>query len=251
MIQMVPEFLPEIIATLIHSTKMAVLTGAGISAESGVPTFREAQTGLWALYDPQELATANAFQRDPRLVWEWYQWRREIVRQALPNPAHFTLVDFARRVPRFTLITQNVDGLHQQAGSPGVIELHGNIFRTICFEARHPVETWLESSQIPPACPVCGSLLRPDVVWFGEALPEEALNAAWQAVGSCDVFLSVGTSTMVEPAALLPYYARERGAVVIEINPQQTPLSKFANYSLHGPAGVILPALFHAAWGES
>lgn len=245
---MSPEFPPALIGVLSSSARMAVLTGAGISAESGVPTFRQAQTGLWARYNPQELATSLAFQRDPQLVWDWYEWRRDIIRQAVPNPAHYSLVELARSIPEFTLITQNVDGLHQQAGSQDVIELHGNIFRTICFEAHHPVEKWFVTDQKPPLCPICGSLLRPGVVWFGEALPEKALQAAWKASETSDIFLAIGTSTIVEPAASLPFVAQQCGAVVVEINPQPTPLTGVADYSLRGPAGEILPQLLKAVW---
>jgi NAD-dependent deacetylase len=246
---MIHDFSPQLISALASSTRVAALTGAGISAESGVPTFRQPQTGLWAQYDPQELATPSAFSRDPQLVWSWYEWRRGIISQSKPNPGHFALVEFARRIPEFSLVTQNVDGLHQQAGSPGVIELHGNIFRNICFDARHPIDSWPATQDKPPLCPLCGSLLRPDVVWFGEAMPGEALEAAWSAAESCNIFLSIGTSTIVEPAASLPFMASECGAIVVEINPQPTPLSRIASYSLRGPAGEILPGLVEAVWG--
>lgn len=222
---------------------VAVLTGAGISAESGVPTFREAQTGLWAQYDPQELATPQAFQRNPKLVWEWYAWRRELVSQAQPNPGHLALVELAALVPKFTLITQNVDGLHQRAGSQNVVCLHGNITETKCYAHDHMVPQWPASAAVPPTCPTCGSWLRPNVVWFGENLPVAALNTAVAAAQSCDLFFTIGTSALVQPAASLPLRAAERGATLVEVNPQPTPLTRLADFVLTGPAGLVLPAL--------
>ncbi len=255
---------------LIHAVRaarrIAVLTGAGISAESGVPTFRDAQTGpsagsgqsLWAKYDPTELATPEAFRRNPRLVWEWYAWRRGLVSKAQPNPGHVALVELeshlslaqppAGDASRFTLITQNVDGLHQRAGSRNIIELHGNLNRTKCFAEEVVIEGWQETGAAPPRCPRCGGLLRPDVVWFGEALPRQALAGAVEAASTCEVFLSIGTSALVQPAASLPYMALERGAVVVEINPDETSLTADATCALRGPAGVVLPALLQAAW---
>ena len=234
---------PQLITTLRHATHITVLTGAGTSAESGVPTFRDAQTGLWAQYDPQELATVAAFQRQPRLVWEWYEWRRGLVAQARPNPGHLALVELEHLVPHFTLITQNVDGLHQQAGSHHVIELHGNIRRSKCFAEDTVVESWPETADIPPHCPRCGSLLRPDVVWFGESLPQMALYTAVQAARQCQVFLTIGTSGLVQPAASLPLTAKQAGATVIEINPHPTPLTPYMTFTLPGPSGKLLPRL--------
>src|SRR6266404_933307 len=222
---------------------VAVLTGSGISAESGVPTFREAQTGLWSRFKPEDLATPEAFKRNPKLVWEWYAWRGELVSGAQPNAGHVALVEWQRRVPQFTLITQNVDGLHQRAGSGNVIELHGNIGRTKCFEENRIVEKWPETGEAPPRCPRCGGHLRPDVVWFGETLPVEALERAVAAARSCDLFLSIGTSTVVHPAASLPFEALEQGATVVEINPDSTPLTAHAHHVLKGPAGRVLPEL--------
>ncbi|GJM40131.1 MAG: NAD-dependent protein deacylase [Ardenticatenaceae bacterium] len=240
------EFSKKLIETLQHCNHVAVLTGAGISAESGVPTFREAQTGLWAKYDPQELATPQAFQRNPKLVWDWYAWRRELVNRAAPNPGHFALVELANLVPKFTLITQNVDGLHQQAGSEPVICLHGNIMETKCYAHNHFIDRLPENDDVPPKCPTCGSLLRPNVVWFGENLPAEALQTAVQASQSCDIFFSIGTSALVHPASTLPMYALENKAMFVEINPQPTPLTRWANEVLTGPSGEILPALVEA-----
>ena len=232
---------------LSRARSIAVLTGAGISAESGIPTFRDALTGLWERFKPEELATPEAFLAHPKRVWEWYAWRREKVAAALPNPGHVALAELERkciaRDANFTLITQNVDGLHQVAGSRNVIELHGNIRRVKCFDHHHPVDAWAESGQIPPRCPHCGSMLRPDVVWFGELLPDDALETAMRAARSCDVFLSVGTSAVVEPAASLPLVARQAGAMVIEVNPETTPLTAAAQISLRGAAGAILPPM--------
>jgi NAD-dependent deacetylase len=242
------EFPPGLIAALRSARSVTVLTGAGISAESGVPTFRDAQTGLWAKYSPQELATPDAFRRNPRLVWDWYAWRREMVGIVEPNPGHLALAALERRLETFVLITQNVDGLHQRAGSRKVIELHGNLQRVKCCDEGSlvplsEVQKLAAGGEIPPRCPNCGGLLRPDVVWFGEILPAENLNAAWEASGACDLFFSVGTSGMVEPAASLPQIALQSGAVVVEVNLMETPLSREATYVLPGPAGVILPAL--------
>ncbi|MEO8427496.1 MAG: NAD-dependent deacylase [Verrucomicrobiota bacterium] len=242
------DFPAEVIEKLRSARGVAVLTGAGTSAESGVPTFREAQTGLWARFNPAELATPAAFLRNPQLVWEWYAWRRQLVAQAKPNAAHRALTELEQRIPEFSLITQNVDGLHQRAGNRRVIELHGNILRTKCFEENVVVETWKETGEVPPRCPRCGGRLRPDVVWFEETLPPEALNSAIQAARACDLFLSIGTSTVVHPAASLPYEALERGAMIIEVNPEITPLTGEARHSFHGPAGVVLPALLRTAW---
>ena len=224
------------------------LTGSGISVESGVPTFRDAQTGLWSRFKPEELATPAAFQRNPKMVWEWYAWRRELVAKAQPNAGHLALVELERRAARLTLVTQNVDGLHQRAGSRNVIELHGNITRTKCFVENVPVDRWKETDDVPPRCPRCGGLLRPDVVWFNEPLPEEAIERAIAASGDCDVFLCIGTSNQVYPAASLPFLALESGAIVIEINPSPTPLTAKADYVFEAAAGQALPELVKAVW---
>jgi NAD-dependent deacetylase len=221
---------------------MVVLTGSGISAESGVPTFREAQTGFWERFDPQELATPGAFDRDPELVWDWYAWRRDLVAQAAPNPGHLALAEMQELDQNLTLVTQNVDGLHQRAGSRDVVELHGNIGRAKCSVEGVEVEEF-EESRSPPVCPSCGAPLRPDVVWFGEMLPPGALDAASEAARGADLFLSVGTSGLVYPAAALPYEALESGAALVEINPEGTPLTPHADYALRGPAGDVLPRL--------
>jgi NAD-dependent deacetylase len=233
----------ELIKALRDARRVTVLTGAGVSAESGVPTFRDAQTGLWAKYSPEELATPRAFQRNPKLVWDWYAWRRQLVASAQPNPGHAALAQMAKLWPQFDLITQNVDGLHQRAGSTNVVELHGNIDRTKCFSEGTIISAWPETDETPPRCPTCGGYLRPDVVWFEESLPEHELQLAQMAASTCDVFLSIGTSALVYPAAGLPMMAQERGATVVEINPQPTPLSSSAHYVLRGAAGVVLPTL--------
>ena len=239
---------PELIDRLRRARRVAVLTGAGISAESGVPTFREAQTGLWARYNPEELATPDAFQRNPKLVWEWYSWRQQRVRQAEPNAGHRALVEMEQRIAEFTLIPQTVDGLHRRAGSHQILELHGNLFRAKCSSEDRPVESWPDSEEIPPRCPRCGGLLRPDVVWFGEMLPAATLRAAEHAAATAELFFSIGTSALVYPAADLPFAALNAGAAVVEINPQPTPLSPHVTFSLNGAAGQILPALIAAAW---
>lgn len=229
--------------------RVTVLTGAGVSAESGVPTFRDAQTGLWANFRPEDLATPRAFRRNPKLVWEWYAWRREKVATVSPNPAHHALVELEKLFPDFHLITQNVDGLHQRAGSRNVIELHGNITRTKCFEENTVVAEWPDTGDVPPKCPRCGGLLRPDVVWFEESLPEEELHLAQRASAACDVFLSIGTSSFVYPAAGLPTAALHAGATVVEINPKPTPFTAQAHHALAGPAGIVLPELLEALCG--
>lgn len=252
------DFPPPLLTALRTAHAVAVLTGAGISAESGVPTFRDAQTGLWAQYDPTELATPQAFQRDPKLVWEWYAWRRELVGAAHPNLGHIALAELEHHLTacqsRFTLITQNVDGLHRQAGSENVLELHGNIYRTKCFRENEVVQEWVDTGDVPPLCPRCGAYLRPDVVWFNESLPQPEWRAAVEATTSCDLFLCIGTSALVQPAASLPYNALESGAIVVEINLSETPLSQSTNsnrfYNLRGKAGELLPQLVTATWDE-
>jgi NAD-dependent deacetylase len=242
---------PESLVTMLRSTqKVAVLTGSGISAESGVPTFRDAQTGLWARYDSAELATPEAFERDPRLVWEWYAWRRELVGKAVPNPGHEALAEFERRVPDFVLFTQNVDGFHRQAGSQNVTELHGNIMRSKCSVEGELVEPREDDPEVPPSCPSCGAFLRPDVVWFGEALQAGAIEEAFDAARECDVFFSIGTSGLVQPAASLAFEAQRHGAVVVEVNPDDTPLTRNAEYALRGRAGEVLPTLVWAAYSD-
>lgn len=242
---------PEVAQQLRQAQRVVVLTGAGISAESGVPTFRDAQTGLWAQYDPHQLATPQAFMRNPKLVWDWYAWRRDLVTKVVPNPGHYALVAIEQRVPNFNLVTQNIDGLHRKAGSHEIVELHGNIFRVRCFTENVLVEDWNDLiGKGLPHCPNCGGFLRPDVVWFGETLPVEALAHAVKASQSADFFLVVGTSGIVQPAASLPFEAIDRGAMLVEVNPEPTPISPYVSYTLRGAAGIILPALVVAAWPD-
>jgi NAD-dependent deacetylase len=224
---------------------VAVLTGAGISAESGVPTFR-GEDGLWRTYRAENLATPDAFCRDPKLVWEWYDWRRGLIADCLPNAAHHTLVQMERHFDDWTLITQNVDGLHQLAGSRNVVELHGSIWRMRCTqECRTPWDDRTVPLSVAggalPRCTRCESLARPDVVWFGELLPGEALTAALAAAQRCQVMLVVGTSAVVQPAASLPLLALRRGAYVVEINPEATPLSSAVHEVIREPAALALP----------
>jgi NAD-dependent deacetylase len=222
--------------------QVVVLTGAGVSAESGVPTFRGTD-GLWRQYRAEDLATPEAFRRDPRLVWEWYDWRRRLIARCAPNPAHLAIAHLERRAPEFLLVTQNVDGLHRLAGSVRMVELHGNLWRVRCLQEGTTQELLdVPLPQIPPRCS-CGGLLRPDVVWFGEALPAAVLELAFQAASGCDLFLVVGTSAVVQPAASLPVLAREQGATVVEVNLEPTPLTALAQESHHGKAGDLLPRL--------
>ena len=244
------EFPDDLIRFLRKAERVAALTGAGVSQESGLRTFRDAQTGLWSQYKPTELASPEAYERDPKLVWDWYAMRREKVREVEPNPGHYALVDMARHIPDFSLITQNVDNLHRKAGSPRVIELHGNLQRVRCSSCGQQVEVWNEADDGIPRCEACDGLLRPDVVWFGESLPRSELESAVEAARTCHVFFSIGTSGLVQPAASLAYAARNRGAVVVEINAEPTPLTAKVDFAVLGKSGEILPALVGAAWGS-
>ena len=234
--------IPDVLVTALRDARhVCVLTGAGVSAESGVPTFREAQDGFWSRYDPQDLATPEAFLADPALVWRWYRWRRELVADAQPNPGHHAIARLAELVPRFSLITQNVDNLHQRAGSKGVIEFHGNIFEDRCY-ADNTTQIGDDSLDVP-TCPDCGENLRPGVVWFGEAIPEHALNESCAAVADSDVFLSVGTSSVVYPAAGLADLAKDNGALIVEINPNPTSIASNFDFAIAEKSGLVLPEL--------
>jgi NAD-dependent deacetylase len=227
---------------LTKDTKVVVLTGAGISAESGVPTFR-GEEGLWKKFRPEELATFDAFMANPELVWEWYEYRRKIVDEIKPNPGHVALVDFQKHFDKFDLITQNVDGLHDQAGSRNIVELHGNIRKNKCIQCDKQYES-LEGTieGVPPKCS-CGGNIRPDVVWFGEMLPQNAINYAFEVSQQCDLFYCVGTSAIVHPAASLPLIAKRSGAFVVEVNLESTEISHLVDETLLGKSGEILPSL--------
>jgi NAD-dependent deacetylase len=220
--------------------RVIVLTGAGISAESGIPTFRGAG-GLWEKYKPEELATPQAFNKNPELVWRWYDYRRQKIAQAEPNRGHEILAELEKRWEGFYLITQNVDGLHQRAGSRKVIELHGNIWKVRCTSCTYEGYNYeVPLRDIPPRCPNCGGILRPGVVWFGEPLPYDALNTAYSLSREADLFMVVGTSALVYPAAELPLVAKEMGAFLIEVNPEETPLSPYADICIREKASTGL-----------
>ncbi|HEY5156725.1 MAG TPA: NAD-dependent deacylase [Anaerolineales bacterium] len=243
-------FSSEIIHFLRTSNRLTALTGAGVSQESGLHTFRDKREGLWAQNKPEDLATPEAFDRNPEMVWEFYSMRRLMAGEVQPNPGHLALAEIEHRVPYFSLITQNVDGLHQRAGSKNIIELHGNITRTRCSDGCGVFSQWEDVPSGVPKCPKCGAKLRPDVVWFGEMLPTSELQAAIQAARICDVFFSIGTSGIVQPAATLPFLAKQGGAVLVEINAEETPLTQSADYYFQGKSGEILPELVKQVWEE-
>jgi len=225
-----------------HSSSIAVLTGAGISADSGVPTFR-GKDGLWRNFRAEDLATPQAFRDNPRLVWEWYNWRREIISSKYPNPAHYALAEMEKRAKGFTLITQNVDGLHGKAGSANIIEMHGNIWRTRCTVCEDLSDNYDVPIEILPHCIHCQGLLRPHTVWFGESLNPDDIDRSMDALHSCEILLVIGTSGVVRPAASFAYAARSSGAYIVEINPEKTPNSSFADEVLAGRASEVLPGL--------
>jgi NAD-dependent deacetylase len=238
--------LDQVAEIISNSTVGAALTGAGISAESGVPTFR-GQQGLWKKFRPEQLATMEAFLSNPDVVWEWYNWRRELISEVKPNPGHYALKDLEEFFTEFTLITQNVDNLHRVVGSSRVLELHGNIYHNKCAECDQPVDNDLAIDPAAiPACEKCGGQVRPDVVWFGEMLPGDIMEAAFADAEKADVFLTVGTSALVQPAASLPLIAKRAGATLIEINPERTPLTDHADFSFQAKSGEVLPRLISA-----
>jgi NAD-dependent deacetylase len=227
---------------LVEARSVAVLTGAGVSAESGVPTFRDAD-GLWNQYRVQDLATPSAFARDPKLVWDWYNWRRAVLSEVKPNPGHYALAELEKRIREFTLITQNVDGLHELAGNQNVLRLHGSVWSVRCLACgQETLDKRIPMPDIPPHCD-CGGLLRPAVVWFGEPLPPKIWKAAEAAARSADLFLVIGTSAVVYPAAGLAQLAKSSGARVVEINVAETPLTSEIDEFLQGPSGELLPQL--------
>ncbi|MCK4408851.1 MAG: NAD-dependent deacylase [Candidatus Eisenbacteria sp.] len=233
----------RLVERLSRATDLAVLTGAGVSQESGIPTFR-GEEGLWKEYRAEELATWRAFESDPGLVWSWYDYRRQLVSDADPNPAHRAIAELEKCYPQFSLITQNTDGLHDRAGSSAPVELHGNIWRARCTVEQTVCEL-LESPlpDVPPHCPTCGSLLRPDVVWYGEPLPMDAYERSHQIASRCDAMLVVGTSAVVHPAASLPLVAKHNGAFVVEVNTAYTPISALVDATLLGMASDLLPEI--------
>lgn len=237
---------------------VVVFTGAGVSQESGIPTFRDAMTGMWEEFDAESLATREAFSRDRDFVWGWYEWRRAMVQRCHPNSAHLAIAAMASCFPKLTLITQNVDDLHERAGSKDVIHLHGSLQQPRCYSCGYPyvlpsgIPGALPDGRrlAPPQCPSCGGWIRPGVVWFGEDLPADSWMQAKMAVKTCDVFFSIGTSSSVYPAADLPFEAAERGACVIQVNPTPTELDRVSNYNLKGKAGEIMKALHRVIWGQ-
>jgi len=242
------QFPSELIQLLRKAERVTVLTGAGILSESSLPAYRDPQDGLWSRFRPQDLANAAAFRKDPGLVWGWYAWRRRAAMAAEPNAGHVALARMETLVPKFVLITQNIDGLHARAGSGNLLELHGSLLRSKCLEENIVMEPAEGDEESPPRCTRCGAMLRPDVVWFGEGLPDRALDAALEATAACQVFFAVGTSATVNPAAELPGLAMQGGAMVVEINPEPTGLSGQVHLSLRGQPAVILSRLVMATW---
>ena len=231
----------SLLIRLQRARRVVFATGAGISAESGVPTFR-GEGGIWNKMRPEELASVDGFMRNPQLVWEWYQHRRDLMSRVAPNPGHFAIAAFEKHLPELTVVTQNIDGLHRQAGSSRIMELHGNISRNKCFDCGRMYDKEINPDAGLPRCG-CGGMIRPDVVWFGEMLPQEVLQAAFEAAETAEVFFSVGTSAVVQPAASLPLVAARRGAFLVEINLEPTPLTPVADVFLQGKSGDILPRL--------
>ncbi|ONM44371.1 NAD-dependent deacylase [Halopseudomonas pachastrellae] len=247
-----------LLAQLREARHVVVFTGAGVSAESGIATFRDALSGLWSRFDPMQLATPEAFEDDPELVWGWYESRRMQVLGSLPNPGHLAIAELAKRVPQVTVVTQNVDDLHERAGSANVLHLHGSLHQPRCSRCAQPfrmppappVEPAEGRRLAPPHCEHCGGQVRPGVVWFGESLPVDALEAAFAAAADCDVLLSVGTSGVVYPAAQVPEIALHSGAAVVHVNPEPQAFGGQHEWLLAGAAGEVLPLLVQAAFDE-
>ena len=246
-----PLTLPD---SVLHRLKTArnivALTGGGMAAESKIPSFREAHSGEWAAYNVSELATEQAYLRNPRLVWEWYEHRRRVADAAEPSPAHYALVDLEQHYPSFTLITQTIDGLHWRAGSRDMVELNGSLGRPRCYEAGHVISSWEDVGEAPPRCPHCGSMLRPGVVLFGEGLPEWELRRARTAVEQCDVFMCVGDVGAIEPVASFPFVAKRVGALVLAIDAADSIYTLMADHIIDEPLGEALPALVQLIVGS-
>lgn len=235
-----------LVAHLRDVRSIVAFTGAGVSAESGVPTFRGAD-GIWAKLRPEELASMDGFMKNPPLVWEWYAHRKKIISMIQPNAGHYALVDMEKLTPNFAVITQNIDNLHRRAGSKTVHELHGNIERNYCMKCGKTFgNEFVLAVAGPPRCDACGGMVRPDVVWFGEMLPEDEWESSVKATEGADLFLSVGTSAVVYPAASLPLIAKRSGAYLVEINPEPTPITADVDEFLQGLSGKILPLLARA-----
>jgi NAD-dependent deacetylase len=247
-----PPTLDRLARALTPDARITVLTGAGVSAASGVPTFR-GSTGLWRTFRAEDLATPEAFAQDPRTVWEWYDWRRQLIARCVPNRAHEVLASWSRRFPGFTLITQNVDGLHERAGTDRVLRMHGSIWDVSCWNgcAAAPPR-WRDGTVpfpvLPPTCAHCGGPLRPGVVWFGEPLDADVVDACLDAT-RCDVFFTIGTSALVYPAAGLLDHARRHGAVTVEVNPESTPASTDVDIAIAQPAELALPLIAERVMG--
>ncbi len=238
------QFSDRLLEALVHAGRVVAFTGAGISAESGVPTFR-GPGSIWGKFKPEELASMDAFMKNPALVWEWYAHRKTIIAAVQPNPGHVALARMESLFPRFTLVTQNIDNLHRRAGSVRLHELHGNIERSYCTRCgKFCPDVVISAQGQVPLCPGCGGMVRPDVVWFGEMLPEDEWEASVTAAEGADVFFSIGTSAVVYPAASLPLMAKQRGAFLVEVNTEPTPMTRSADAFLCGPSGTILPALY-------
>lgn len=244
------EELPQNLVERFRITKsLVVLTGAGISAESGMPTFR-GEDGFWRKYNAMDLATPEAFARDPKLVWEWYDYRRGILDKAGPNRAHEVISEMENFFDEFLLVTQNVDGLHRRAGSKKIIEIHGNLWKVKCNSCSYKGDfNEVPLKEIPPKCE-CGGLLRPDVVWFGESLDYNNIESATSALQHCDIVLVVGTSGVVQPVASFPFIAVEAGGEVVEVNLEPTPITLISKYSLQGKATIMLDKLWQKVKGE-
>ena len=246
-----PLTLPEnVLRRLKAARRVVVLTGGGLAAESGVPSFRDSLVGKWAEYDVSELATPQAFIRNPRLVWEWYDFRRRGADSAQPSPAHYALVDLEQHYPTFTLVTQAIDSLHWRAGSRDLVELNGSLRRSRCYEAGHIAQSWDEDGEIPPHCAHCGSPLRPDVVLFGEGLPHAELRKAQHSVEQCELFIAVGAVGAIEPVASFPFVAKRFGAFVMSIAPEESIYSLMADYVIAATPSDVLQDLVRLVAGD-